>query len=371
VRGNSGRSQPGWHTLRVLDGRKRDAVFAAVLAVAVLVSTLIQDDFAGDQRMDAFGVVLILAAGGVLAFQRRYPVPVAIATFVACGIYYPFVGASGPVLVTFIVALFFVAASGRVPSAVVLAVVSMAVIVVGEVLSPRRHVDDIALFMLVGWMVAMIALGYVSHSRRVHAEEVSQQATTEERLRIARELHDVLAHNISLINVQASAALHRKDQSEAALEAIKQASKEALREVRATLGVLRAVDEAAPTAPPGLHQLPDLVRRTRETGLEVTVDGEPRALPPEVDLAAYRIIQEALTNVTRHASARSVHVRLRYGDKDIHVQVNDDGRGGDLVAGNGIRGMTERAQAVGGSLTVDGSDSGVRVAATLPLRGHS
>jgi signal transduction histidine kinase len=177
----------------------------------------------------------------------------------------------------------------------------------------------------------------------------------------------VLAHNISLINVQASAALHRRDGSFEALEAIKQASKEALTEVRTTLGVLRAVDEQAPTKPPGLHQLPELVDRTRAAGLAVTVDGEPRALPPEVDLAAYRIIQEALTNVTRHAAAKSVEVRITYGDKEMSVQVNDDGRGGNLFAGNGIRGMTERAHAVGGTLTVTGTSDGVRVAASLPM----
>jgi signal transduction histidine kinase len=355
----------------VLAGWKRDAALAAVVAACVLGSTLMQDSFDGGIQLNAFGVVLIVLSGGILAFHRRFPVLVAVGTFIGAGIYYPFVGASGPILVTFIIALYFVAASGRVVTAVVLAAVCMTVIAVGEVLSPKRHLDNIALFMLVGWMVAMVALGSVRNSRLAFADEASKRATTEERLRIARELHDVLAHNISLINVQASAALHRKGQSDEALAAIKQASKEALREVRATLGVLRAVDELAPTKPPGLHQLPELVERTRATGLDValemTADGEPRVLPPEVDLTAYRIIQEALTNVTRHASARSVHVRITYGDKDMSVQVNDDGNGGALVAGNGIRGMTERAQAIGGSLIVRSDGHGVRVAASLPL----
>jgi signal transduction histidine kinase len=351
----------------VPDGWKRDAVLAAVTGLGVLVSTLAQDRVEGGVQLDLLGGVLILVTGGMLALRRLFPVWVAIGTLLGCAIYYPFVGASGPILVTFVVALYFLAASGRVVVAVALAAITMAAIAVGEVLSPIRHVDNVAMFMLVGWLVAVIALGAVGNSRRAYADEASKRATTEERLRIARELHDVLAHNISLINVQANAALHRKNQAEPELEAIKQASKDALREVRATLGVLRAVDEPAPTKPPGLSQLPDLVRRTRDTGLEVTVDGEPRALPPAVDLAAYRIIQEALTNVTRHASARSVHVRISHDDKDLSVQVNDDGRGGSLVAGNGIRGMTERARALGGSLTVQGSGEGVRVAASLPL----
>jgi signal transduction histidine kinase len=350
-----------------LIGVRRDALIAAAVAVAVLVSTLVQDDVDNAGELNAPGIAVILLCGGMLAFARRYPVVVAVGTFVGCGLYYPFVGAGGPILVTFILALYFVAASGRMVVAGVIGAVAMVVIVIGEVLGPRRHVDNIALFMLVGWIVAMIALGAVGNSRRAVAEEASRRATSDERLRIARELHDVLAHNISLINVQASAALHRRDGSFEALEAIKQASKEALTEVRTTLGVLRAVDEQAPTKPPGLHQLPELVDRTRAAGLAMTVDGEPRALPPEVDLAAYRIIQEALTNVTRHAAANSVHVRITYGDKEMSVQVSDDGRGGSLVAGNGIRGMTERAHAVGGTLTVTGTSDGVRVAASLPM----
>nr|WP_225953455.1 sensor histidine kinase [Kibdelosporangium phytohabitans] len=226
--------------------------------------------------------------------------------------------------------------------------------------------------MLVGWLVAVIALGAVSHGRRALVAEAEKRATSEERLRIARELHDVLAHNISLINVQASAALHRTGQETDALTAIKQASKDALRELRATLGVLRQVDEQAPTRPPGLGQLSDLVERTRATGLAVTVDGEPRALPAEVDLAAYRIIQEALTNVTRHASARAVTVRIQYDDKDMRVRIDDDGHGapgGGFDEGNGIRGMTERARSVGGELTVRGGATGTRVSARLPIGG--
>jgi signal transduction histidine kinase len=347
--------------------RTRDVVWAAVVAVAVLVSTIVQDKVQGGVQLDFFGAVLILLTGGILAFRSRFPVWVAVGTLLGCAVYYPFVGASGPILATFVVGLYGAAAAGRIVIAVGLAALTMGAIGVGEIFSPIRHVDDIALFMLAGWLVAVIALGTAQHTRRAYVAEAEKRATGEERLRIARELHDVLAHNISLINVQASAALHRKDGGEEALQAIKGASKEALRELRATLGVLRQVDEQAPTAPPGLHQLGELVERTRATGLKVTVDGEPRALPPEVDLAAYRIIQEALTNVSRHARAREVKVRIQYSDKDISVQVNDDGGGGNLVAGNGIRGMTERAQAIGGSLTVRGGADGVLVDARLPI----
>jgi signal transduction histidine kinase len=343
-------------------GWTRDALLAAAVAVVVLAGA-----FAQGAELAFTGWALVLVTCGFLVFRRRFPLTVTIATLAGCSLYYPFVGPAGPLLATFVIALYTVAAAGRMVTAVIAAVVAMAGIAVGEIVSPRRHVDDVALFMLVGWLVAVIALGAVRNSRRAYVAEAEKRATTEERLRIARELHDVLAHNISLINVQSSAALHRPGKETPALQAIKQASKDALVELRATLGMLRQVDEAAPTTPPGLQQLEDLVERTRATGIKVSLDGEPRPLPPDVDLAAYRIIQEALTNVTRHAAAREVRVRIQYGDKNMQVQVDDDGRGGKVTAGNGIRGMTERARAVGGSLRVESLGTGVRVAARLPI----
>ncbi|MCE7011401.1 sensor histidine kinase [Kibdelosporangium philippinense] len=340
----------------------KDTLWAGAVLAGVLVLTIVQGP-----PLEWTGTVAITLTCGLLVFRRKYPVWVTVGTIIGCGIYYPFVGSAGPLLAVYVIALYSVAAVGKIVVAVSFATVSMAAIVVGEIYSPIRHVDNIALFMLVGWLVAVIALGAVRSSRRALVSEAEKRAAGDERLRIARELHDVLAHNISLINVQASAALHRGNQETEALEAVKQASKQALKELRATLGVLRHVDEQAPTAPPGLSQLHDLVERTRATGLQVTVDGEPRPLPPEVDLAAYRIIQEALTNVTRHASARAVNVRIHYGDKDMRVQVDDDGRGGKVLAGNGIRGMTERARSLGGDLSVHSGTGGVRLEARLPM----
>nr|WP_052478172.1 sensor histidine kinase [Kibdelosporangium sp. MJ126-NF4]CEL16592.1 putative two-component system sensor kinase [Kibdelosporangium sp. MJ126-NF4]CTQ89057.1 putative two-component system sensor kinase [Kibdelosporangium sp. MJ126-NF4] len=354
----------------------KDALWAGVVLASVLVLTLLQPVLtqrtccALEEPLTLPGLVLMVLTCATLVFRRRFPVWVAIGTMVGCGIYYPFTGSAGPLLATFVIALYSVAATGRLLVAIAIAAVAMAGIVLGEAASPTRHLDNIAMFMLVGWLVAVIALGEVSHSRRALVAEAEKRATSDERLRIARELHDVLAHNISLINVQSSAALHRRGQETEALTAIKQASKDALVELRATLGMLRQVDEQAPTAPPGLGQLGDLVERTRATGLAVTVDGETRPVPAEVDLAAYRIIQEALTNVTRHASARTVTVRIHYGDKDMRVQVDDDGRGGEVTVGNGIRGMTERARSVGGELTVDGDATGTRVSARLPIGGE-
>ena len=174
--------------------------------------------------------------------------------------------------------------------------------------------------------------------RRLAAElsraEEARRRAGEERMRIARELHDVLAHNISLINVQAGVALHLMDeqpgQSRTALVAIKQASNDALGELRSVLDVLRQGDEAEPRSPAsGLAQLDSLVAGAGATGLEVRtrVEGTPRPLPAGTDLAAYRIVQESLTNVTRHAGPASATVLVRYGKEALTVQIDDDGNG--------------------------------------------
>jgi len=209
---------------------------------------------------------------------------------------------------------------------------------------------------------------------RAHEEQERRQAS-EERLRIARELHDVLGHHLSLINVQAGVGLHlmdnRPEQAREALTAIKTASAEALREVRAVLGVLRPEEEAAPRQPAlGLDRLADL---TADAGLEVTttITGERRSLPAEVDRAAYRIVQEALTNVRRHAAPGSAaEVGIEYAPGELRLAVRNDGAADptpDEDRGSGITGMRARAESLGGSLTAGPvPDGGFEVAAILP-----
>jgi signal transduction histidine kinase len=209
-------------------------------------------------------------------------------------------------------------------------------------------------------------------------EEEARRRVTEERLRIARELHDVLAHDISLINVQAGVALHLMDaqpeQARTALTAIKAASKDALGELRSVLDVLRQLDEGPPRAPTaGLDDLERLVAGAAAAGIDVRVvtEGTPRPLPPSVDLAAFRIVQEALTNVTRHAGQATATISLNYGEDDLTVQVDDDGRGPGVAngsgGGNGIPGMRERAAALGGRLDAGPRPGGgFRVTASLP-----
>jgi signal transduction histidine kinase len=243
------------------------------------------------------------------------------------------------------------------------------------------------------WIGASLFLGWAVANRRAFVAEIRDRAdraerTREaearrrvdaERLRIARELHDVVAHGISTINVQAGVAAHlldrRPEQAGEALETIKRLSKEALGELREILEVLRAVDAADPRQPTtGLAQLDTLIARTRGAGIGVTlaVAGPPRALPVTVDVAAYRIIQEALTNVLRHAGQATASVQLAYGARDLLVEVTDDGTGpphadGADGAGYGLIGMRERAESLGGTFQAhEQPGGGFCVQAKLP-----
>ena len=240
---------------------------------------------------------------------------------------------------------------------------------------------------VLAWSLLVLAVGEVVRvrrerilaSRQARAESSRRQAN-EERLQIARELHDVVAHHISLINVQAGVALHivdrKPEQAQTALEAIKDASKEALVELRSLVGILRDVDDEAPRKPTGtLASLDDLVERSGHAGLQVrkTIQGDVRPLPSSVELAALRIVQEAITNVVRHAGASAADVVLDYGADSLSVTIMDNGSGfiWGATDGTGIIGMRERAETLGGSLDVGpGPVGGTRVRASIPLRSR-
>jgi signal transduction histidine kinase len=237
---------------------------------------------------------------------------------------------------------------------------------------------------IAAWMLVLLALAEGARGRRDRAmqarqarEQESRRQASEERLRIARELHDVLAHNISMINVQSGVALHLLDeqpeQARTALSAINEASADALREVRSALSVLRGSREQPPRSPTaGLDGIDGLVARTNGTGLGVSlvIRGDRRPLPASVDLAAFRIVQESLTNVVRHADAATARVELTYGSAELTVQIEDDGQGNETsnAGGSGIVGMRERAAALGGELEAGPvAGRGFRVRARLPL----
>jgi signal transduction histidine kinase len=242
-------------------------------------------------------------------------------------------------------------------------------------------------FYATGWLVSA-AVGVIAsvlwhlHVREVVSraeeaertrDEVARRRAVEERLRIARELHDSLTHSISVIKVQAGVAAHlaRKNGEEPseALLAIQEASSDAVRELRSTLDVLRREEDLNGS---GLDLLPALVERAQSSGLPTTytVRGDRRPLPPEVDQAAYRVVQEALTNVTRHAGKATATVRITYGARTLTIRVDDDGTGSRRppVPGYGLVGMRERVTALGGRVRAEpGASRGFTVLAELPL----
>jgi signal transduction histidine kinase len=364
--------------LRLPSGPRADLALAAVVLVLAGV--------AEGQRLGAnWGAttsvrvswLLAVAVCGALPMRRRHAVAVGWFTVLGTGAYYLLSTVDGPLVVIPIAALYALAAQGRIQTSVAMAAV-MVIGVGAGALAGTGDVNGTAVFMLTGWLVAVVALGAMRHGRVAYAEEAARLRATQERLRIARELHDVIGHNMSMIHVQASSALHRlhKDpaQAQEALAAIKQGSKEGLQELRATLGVLRQVDEEAPTAPsPGLSRIDDLVSSAARAGLEVRIeqDGRLTGLPAAVDLSAYRIVQESLTNAVKHSGARHVVIRIHHGDRELTLSIQDDGKGAALampVVGSGIAGMRHRASALGGTLnTAPGAPGGFTVRARLPF----
>ncbi|WP_322973715.1 sensor histidine kinase [Actinacidiphila yanglinensis] len=371
--------------------------------VPVIVLTLIQvggTRVAGRHQpdrtdLDALGYVLLLAGPAMLLFRRRQPVAVAAGTAAVTLLYivlgYPY----GPVFLAMVVAFFSAVASGHRRAVLIIAALTYAAhILVGTWLyqwlppSGDRRVSWTEVSGVGAWLLAVLAAAelfrvrreQIARDRRERAE-AERRKVDEERLRIARELHDVLAHSISVINVQAGVALalmdKRPEQARTALTTIKAASKEALGEVRQVLGTLRAPGEAPRSPAPGLDRLPELVEQATVAGLaaDVAIEGDRVPLSPGTDLAAFRIVQEALTNIMRHSGSRTARIRLTYRPDAVEVLVDDDGpavAGGETGGGNGLVGMRERAGALGGNVSAGPrGDGGFRVRAVLPLAARA
>jgi signal transduction histidine kinase len=368
-----------------LGPRVRRVALPVVISAIALIGSFGAAHGQTDRRgADWFMVVLILTGSVSLYWLRTRPIPVLWATVVSTLVYmlmqYPY----GPVIFPFVIAAFSVIRFGHRLQGW-LGLVALYVGHVGGRIILGLNELGVYQTLLVG--TCFVVLGFVAELFRAHRDRVMAAARTrqeaelrkagEERLRIAQELHDVVAHHISLINVQASTALHLVDrqpeQAGPALSAIKDASKEALVELRSIVGILRQSDESAPRQPvAGLERLDHLISRTSRAGLEVhtVVHGDPRPLPTGLDRAAFRIIQESLTNVVRHAKASEATVRIQYGEQALVLQVDDDGRSltGPPKEGNGIIGMRERATALGGTLTATRTPTGgLRITAQLPL----
>jgi signal transduction histidine kinase len=328
----------------------------------------------------ALQVALALVGPLALLGSRRFPGPT-VAVVSAAALADLVVGPDvGPPYVALAFAIVLAVARGAVLWAVVSVVVAwVAAIVLGALIGLDWHPFRIALTTLL--LAACFGIGAIVRTRRqraaafrAEADRRRQTAEQRERVRIARELHDVIGHALSQINVQASVGLHLMDrdpeQARTALASVKETSKTALEEVRSVLGVIRS-DGEAPLAPQAeLAELPRLVSGVRSPGFDAElVDRLDGALPGRAaQFAAYRIAQEALTNVVRHARAtRAVVAVERLGD-ELLLTVDDDGSGvDDAVEGSGILGMRERAALLGGSVELGPSPrGGTRVTARLP-----
>jgi MYXO-CTERM domain-containing protein len=373
--------------------RVDDLLLAAGLAVFGVVGTL---GAAGEQPtarpLDPAAWALLLVAAGVLLARRRHPALVlavtAAATVAWLAASYPY----GPVFLPLSVAVYTVAATTareRLPALVGCVVGLLAVLVavgVGDGRVWRWEELPGVLLAFLALLLVPLWVGTVVRARRGRTAEEARRRADDERLRVARELHDVVSHSIAMINFRAGVALHvldrRPEQAREALVAIRQASAGAMQELRATVGVLRQPGggERSQAAVPGLAQLDQLVAGVARAGppVRVVVDGDPVELPPAVDLAAYRVVQESLTNVVRHAGPASAIVRVAYGAAEVVVEVTDDGTGSPDASGgldgggHGIGGMRERVAALGGELRAGPRpQGGFRIWARLPLPGGS
>ena len=364
-------------------------VALAVLAAAALI---VEGSLRAANGLSPGAYVLAVVSAAPLAWRSR--APLAALACVEVGAVLCVVGfdagwaATGMVIVE----LYTVARLGnRQRSLTVGAVTAIAVIVAIVVIEGSLELTAIGLRLLL--VFAALAVGDTIRSRLAlraatreravrearEREEENRRRAAEERVRIARELHDTLAHSLVAINIRASVAvdLHDSQDPSAALNDIKHASATALHDLRATLSLLREPDEEAPTTPAfDLRSLPGLVEQARRAGLhtDIDLDVDGAAVPSAIGGAAFRIVQEALTNVLRHAGASSARVSIRANAGKLDIDVVDDGHadGTGVDAGLGLRGMFERAAALGGRLDVGPrEEGGWRVHAVLPLSAVS
>jgi signal transduction histidine kinase len=384
---------------RWLDSPARDVIFALGVTAILVSGTYGEGHPRSPSDIIQFprhviphppqGALLLVAVGClVLMWRHRWPVAVLAVSTAAVTAYTLLGYVNGAALLAPAIAVYTVATRRKVWPAAGMALATLATLMAATAVAnpfgkPTGGALDLIPFIVLAALLAGIAVvnrrAYVA-SIQQRAQEEARRRVDEERLRIARELHDVVAHTMATINVQAGSAAHvlgsQPEVAAEALQSIKAASKEGLRELRAILNVLRQADDADPTQPaPGLSQLDTLVAGARRAGLDtrVTVSGEPSPVPAAVDLAAYRIIQESLTNTIRHAGPASAAVSVCYGERELRIVVTDTGLGrpGDApgtTAGHGLAGMRERAAAFGGELAAGPRPGGgFAVRARLPL----
>ncbi|MEU6679296.1 sensor histidine kinase [Streptomyces sp. NPDC046925] len=367
------------------------SIAVALTTVAVLLGQ--ESARQGWPELDATGYALVALANVPAVFRSRAPLAVLLlvhaawVVYVTAG-YWPVVNTFAPMLAVYTVTALR-PARVSVPCGVLMSAVWIYAGVVSEGSSMASVIGQAIGFPLVIWRFGYVARRSAELARQLKREqdERARREVAEERGRIARELHDVVAHHMSVISVQAGLAkfVFTSDPAtaHAALSTISGTSGEALEELRRMLRVLRAQEDegdGAPDAPmPGLARLGEMVERVRSGGVAVDlrVEGTPRQLAPGVELCAYRVVQEALTNVLKHARGAGAAVELRYEPQHVTVSVTNDGKGviPDRVrtgSGHGLIGMRERAKLYGGTISIGPlSEGGFAVRLTLPTSAQA
>jgi signal transduction histidine kinase len=377
-----------------------DAAFGACVAVGLLGAAVAEAGppaVTSARPVDAGAVALAATVAAAVAVRRRYPVATLVVLNGVCLVWFSCAYPGRLITLPPLIGCYTLAAyrgwrwglTGAVFTALI------GILAIRVVLGDRQTAGVVPIVVLlaatagsagaaVGYYRAVLAATRAQLTREIQTrEERARRLAAEERLRIARELHDVVGHAMATISVQAGVGLHvlaqRPGQAREALTAIKKISDDGLTDVKTILGILRAdapADEQ-PLAPRGgLDRLADLIGTAEAGGVRVELDvaGDPRPLPAPVDLAAYRIIQEALTNVLRHAEAQRIRLTLEHNPSRLLVRIRDDGAptGADTQGGHGIDGMRERARALSGQLTAaPHPDGGFEVCAELPIRPHN
>ena len=347
--------------LRRIPERRRDVALAVIVGGIALVNAIFREP------TDLPVIVLVALAAGALAVRRTHTL--LMLSVVAAAHAITLAAGNGEVIPLSVIAFYsaaeFLPRRTAVGAAGVGAALVLAVVLADGSDRPYSSVG------LVVFLAAAFVLGDNARVRRERQSEVARQAVADERARIARELHDVITHNVSVMVVQAAAANdvfeERPDRAREALQAVEETGRRALGELRSLLHVVGADD--AP--PPGLARLDALVEQVRQTGIgvDLTVEGTPRELPAPVDVSAYRVVQESLTNTLKHARASRARVRVSYGRDGLELEVADDGVGATSTeGGRGLTGMRERVALLGGELSARNTPGGgFTVLARVPL----
>jgi signal transduction histidine kinase len=341
------------------------------VGVTVVVALIAAGDVLNGEHHPLVAVVAIGGAATLLLRRRR---PLLVLALVSAAAFALTLAGTQPLVLGLLVAFFGVASNASRRTSLYAAAAAFALVAVGVVLDGSDGPAS-SLPMLLALAVAWL-FGNNTRERNRRNEERAREAVAEERARIARELHDVVTHTVSVMVVQAAAAnevfADEPERAREALGAIEETGRRALGELRRLLGVV-ADGEGDGTLPqPGLASLDELVERVRGAGIDVavTVEGTPHELPPGVELSAFRVVQEALTNTLKHAGASRVGVVVRYGNDALELEVRDDGVGGVAAAadGRGLVGMRERAALFGGEVHAGSAPGGgFTVRARLPL----